>query len=490
MLATSALLTALTLVACVALNWVADRMESRALDLQATSRQANSAEAVRVDLLSYSRLSELIRTSHETNRQGERVDLQAKTYRDFDDLRASAFPARRPMIDKADADVRAYFEARRRAEATGADAATVLRTATAPLETALASLGEVIVATHAQVAEAEAHIRTWNARAKWIAKIIAAFSVLGSAAVLAGMYRFVFRPLLQLAGSMREFTRGERDSRAPSSPALELATASDSFNQMADIITGQHRRMIDFIGGVAREVRRPVDIMQTTLQEFAPDKPAPGEATLRSKVALLSRELDRLDGVVDGFLDASRVEWERLDLQQGRQDLRPLVEDVVQVYRTFSSLHEFILSAPQRPVCVFADPGRLSQVLHALMSRVIECSPGGGAVIVDVVAQGDEAILTVTDHGPGMAKEDIDRIFQPFRKAPAWSGPGRGVVISLAVARRIVETHGGHMEVESEADKGSTFRVRLPLAQPASGPALPAGAGEPKTVSPAPQDSP
>jgi signal transduction histidine kinase len=169
--------------------------------------------------------------------------------------------------------------------------------------------------------------------------------------------------------------------------------------------------------------------------------------------------------MVENFLDASRVEWDRLDLQQDRQDLRQLVEEAVEVYRTLSSAYQILVTAPEQPVCVFADAGRLGQVLHALLSNAIEGSPGGGAVSVDLVAEEREAILTVTDHGVGIAEEDIRKIFEPFRRAPAWQGRTRGISIALFVARRIVDAHGGELEAESVVGQGTTLRLRLPLAR-------------------------
>jgi signal transduction histidine kinase len=465
MSAASAVLLALALVACLSLKWVTDVMERRAGELQLAARQRYRVQLIATDVLRYGRLSDLIRTAHDTSRENERAEVQANVFRELDELRGAAAPENVPAIDKASTDIRSYFDARRRAEATGADMGTVLRSASPALEAANSSLGEVARIKGERAAERERRVQIWSRRADQIAYVITGLFVLASAAVLIGMRRAVLRPLLQLTAAMRAFTRGDRSSRAEASPALELASAADSFNEMADVITGQHRRMIDFIGGASAELRNPVDIMQTALQELAPDQPVPPEGILRSKVALLSRELDRLDRMVENFLDASRVEWDRLDLQQDRQDLRQLVEDAAEVYRSLSSAYQILVTAPEQPVCVYADGGRLGQVLHALLSNAIEGSPGGGVVSVDLVAEGQEAILTVTDHGVGIAEEDIRKIFEPFRKTPIWRGRTRGIAIALFVARRIVDAHGGELEAESVVGQGTTLRMRLPLAR-------------------------
>src|SRR5262249_19433236 len=100
-----------------------------------------------------------------------------------------------------------------------------------------------------------------------------------------------------------------------------------------------------------------------------------------------------------------------------------------------------------------------------LLSNAVKYSPGGGRVWVELHRTGDEAVLSVRDEGIGIAPEEHFRVFEPFQRAvPVGSGlPGVG--LGLSVARRIVEAHGGRIELESHPGAGSLFRVRLPLLE-------------------------
>jgi len=113
-----------------------------------------------------------------------------------------------------------------------------------------------------------------------------------------------------------------------------------------------------------------------------------------------------------------------------------------------------------------ADPNRIAQVLDSLLSNAIKFSPDGGDVTLRIAARDGDVVIEVQDHGIGIAREKMPRIFERFYQA---DGPTTrrfgGVGIGLAIVRQIVELHGGTVEVESTPGKGSTFRVRLPAAE-------------------------
>src|SRR5690606_31955254 len=101
------------------------------------------------------------------------------------------------------------------------------------------------------------------------------------------------------------------------------------------------------------------------------------------------------------------------------------------------------------------------------LSNAIKYSPDGGDIQVAVDTAGSDAVLSVTDHGPGIPPDQMDEIFLPFRRGP-WAALAHGSGLGLSVIRKIVDAHGGRIDVESEPGRGSTFVVRLPLAQPST----------------------
>jgi signal transduction histidine kinase len=310
----------------------------------------------------------------------------------------------------------------------------------------------------------DGRIENWSRAADYIAWGVAMLVLAGTFVAILGSYKYVFRPLFGLSTSMKRFTAGDREARAGTSHGIELATAADNFNQMADIITGQHDRMLEFLGGAARELKDPVHLMQVALQEFAPDRRLPNEPLMRQRLAIFTRELSRLDRMVDNYLDASNVEWKRLDLQQGREDLRLLAQHVTKMYERFSDVHRITLSVPEQPVWIFAHADRFQQVLHTLLANAIAFSPRGGVVETVLVVEGKEAVLSVTDHGIGISEEDLPTIFEPFQKLSGAHQNAPGNAVALSVAQRIVQAHRGRMDVTSKVGEGSTFRVRMPVA--------------------------
>jgi two-component system, OmpR family, sensor histidine kinase MtrB len=462
-------MTALAVGASIALELGTDFAGRRAEELGVAAEHARLTETLRADLLDLSRTSNLVLSTHSPDREKERTEIQAKIYGEIADLRRTAIPAHRPVIDKVERDVRALETARRRAETRGSDERVVTEIVTAPLETALASLADLRRADANRMRDEETHISAWTRTADLIAWPVVILVVVLSAALAAGMYWILLRPLLDLSTAMKRFSQGDRSARAGSSCARELASAADNFNEMADIISGQHTRMLDFLGAVSKTLQKPLRAMRGSLAEVGPDKALQPEARTRHTLATLSQELERLDQLVLGFLDASRVEWQRLDLQQTSKDVRGLLTRIVQVYETFSPVHRLSLAVPEQPVCIRFDEGRMSQVLHTLLGNAIQYSPGGGVVNVVLATEPDatsheqkRAVLSVTDHGVGIPPEHVGKIFEAFHNVQSERQPRPGAV-ALSVAKRIVEAHGGSMEVESQPGAGTTFRVRLPL---------------------------
>jgi signal transduction histidine kinase len=141
-----------------------------------------------------------------------------------------------------------------------------------------------------------------------------------------------------------------------------------------------------------------------------------------------------------------------------------MVQQASPLYERFSLTHRMDLSLPERSVWVFADPERLSQVIHTLLTNAIASSPRGGAVEVGLSCQGGETILSVTDHGVGISDEDLATIFEPFQKVSSALQNSPGTAVALSVAQRIIQAHRGRIEVSSKVGQGSTFRVHMPLA--------------------------
>jgi signal transduction histidine kinase len=468
----SACLTTLTAVACVSLAVLTHVNERHTERLMRAARASDAAHTIGMQLQRFNALSNYLLLTRETSREPERSKAMEAVYQSIGVLGSSIDPSRHAEVDEVAAEVRRYLDARHTQDIQGSSADTAVKAIMPEFDSVYRSLDAITARQAAELTAEEAYIARWNAIVEDIGWAIAIVVILASVACV-GMYRAIFVPMLGLADLLRRFTNGERDLRARPGRALELATAGDAYNEMADAITGQHGQMAEFLAQVASDLREPMHVMQMSLGDLTSAPPPGLDARAKARLVAMSRALDRLDARVESFLDVSRVEWQRLDLQQPSRDLRPAVARVAKIYEALSSIHQIALDLPEGPVCVRFEQGRLSQVLHTLLACAIQLSPRGGVVTVSLAKEAhdshEQAVLTVTDHGGGIPEQELRRLLDSssaFRRIAGMHLPGSGTTVAISVARRIVAAHGGQIEAESKVGEGTTLRMRLPLAHP------------------------
>jgi len=284
--------------------------------------------------------------------------------------------------------------------------------------------------------------------------------VVGLATVVLGVRSLVLRPVYDLQEAMRRFRTGDAEAKAREGPASEVRELAATFNDMADTITHQRRDLLTFLAGIAHDLRNPLSALKMAVHALERD-PA---AITPERFRRLDRQIDRLTRMVGDLLDAARIEAGQLELQLEDMDLREAAQTIVDLYTPTTATHEVSLRAPDRPVIIRGDSLRIEQVFSNLLSNAIKYSPTGGPVEVSVAADGKEAALAVSDQGVGIPPEDLSNIFMPFQRRGATAAIAPGVGLGLSIVRRIVDAHGGRIDVESTPGIGSTFQVRLPIA--------------------------
>ena len=221
----------------------------------------------------------------------------------------------------------------------------------------------------------------------------------------------------------------------------------------------------EFVAIAAHELRNPLNVFHLSLQLL--HRRAGEVAGVRELLDKSRFHLDRLHMLVERLLDVSRIRSGRFELHLEAFDLNELVAEVVARFR-----EQF----PDLQISAAADAGaigtwdrlRLDQAITNLLSNAVkygEEKPLRIAVAVD----GDEAVVSVTDQGIGLAPADLERIFEQFERATRRAnndGSPTGFGLGLWIAQQIAKAHLGAVSAESELGKGSTFTLRLPL-QPA-----------------------
>ncbi|WP_242342687.1 ATP-binding protein [Anaeromyxobacter terrae] len=201
---------------------------------------------------------------------------------------------------------------------------------------------------------------------------------------------------------------------------------------------------------VAHELKNPLTGVKALVQLGLR---APAESPSHERLALIEREVTRMQEILRRYLSLARSLEE---VAPTRLALGPLVESALCVLSARASAARVRLST-RGNATVEADPRRLEEALVNLVANGIEATPPGGEVIVEVCARGGEAEIVVRDTGRGMAPETLHRLGTPFFTTRE-DGTGLGVVL----ARAAIAGHGGSLRYESEPGKGTTVRATLP----------------------------
>ncbi|AKQ63929.1 Osmosensitive K+ channel histidine kinase KdpD [Myxococcus hansupus] len=330
-------------------------------------------------------------------------------------------------------------------------------------------LAQAIDSTRAVMDSSIARARTARDDAQAVRRNVRLIGTLLAIFVLTGVVLFlaiaqtrIYRPLVSIRRALSAFKSGRRESRVTREGPPELQEIGAEFNDMAETVTSQDARQLQFLAGVAHDLRTPLNALKLSAQMLLRAKTLPPPEKVRDSLVRISTQVDRLERMVGDLLDRTRIEAGNLELRLEECDLRSLVEEVVELHRPSSELHRFEYTVPDTPLPWRCDSTRLSQVLTNLVSNAIKYSPKGGLVSLRLEATDREVVVSVTDEGLGIAPADIDSLFEPFMRSRSASKDIPGVGLGLSVSRRIALAHGGDIEVESRAGIGSTFRLRLP----------------------------
>ena len=238
------------------------------------------------------------------------------------------------------------------------------------------------------------------------------------------------------------------------------------------------RRKDEFIATLAHELRNPLAPIRNAVQVLKLKGPSdPGLVWCRD---VIDRQVGQMARLLDDLLNVSRITRGKLELRKERVALVTVVETAVETSRPLidGGGHTLTVELPPEPIYLNADTVRLAQVFANLLNNAAKYSDQGGQIRLSAARASHEVVVRVRDHGIGIDPEVLPRLFEMFSQAtPALERSQGGLGIGLALARGLVELHGGQIEAHSAGrGQGSEFLVRLPVAEevPVAGP-LPTG---------------
>jgi signal transduction histidine kinase len=279
--------------------------------------------------------------------------------------------------------------------------------------------------------------------------------------------RRVARPLEALTRAADEVAAGHYDVALPGpGGGSEIERLATRFGEMASRLAESEELSRNFLMSVSHELRTPLTAIRghvSALREGVIED----EEGRQGSLDVVAEEGARLERLVGDVLDLAKLDANRFALLREEVDMRVLCERAHAAFATEAQARELTLElSTVDGIVLVTDGDRVLQIVSNLLANAIQWTPAGGTVRLALTAGADEVVVTVTDTGPGIAPEELERIFRPF-----WSGHGGhtgGTGLGLTIASELASALGGRLEVQSKPGAGASFVLVLPRrAQPA-----------------------
>lgn len=295
------------------------------------------------------------------------------------------------------------------------------------------------------------------------ALLLGALGATAIAVVLGAVFaRTLTQPLREVADASRAMAGGELGRQVPVRTHDELGQLATAFNQMSNELARMTRQRRQLTADIAHDLRTPLTVLAGYLEAMEEETLAPTP----ERLATMRQEVSGLTRLVEDLRILSLAEAGTLPLRREPTDVGELLSQVRQAHAPQAKKEgvDLHVDVPAELPQTHLDPERMRQVLGNLISNALRHTAVGGSITLAAGQNGsDGVVLRVRDTGTGIAPDDLPHIFDRFYRGDESRQEGQGESgLGLAIARSIVEMHGGTIAVESAAGQGTTFRIRLP----------------------------
>ena len=269
----------------------------------------------------------------------------------------------------------------------------------------------------------------------------------------------IVHPVIEIGDVARQYAKGDFSKRLEKQTNDELGELCDSINYMADELSNTEAMKNEFISSVSHELRTPLTAIKGWSETMMS---IDDRETFIKGMRVITSETERLSQMVEELLDFSRIQDGRLYLQKAKMDILAELGETVLIYQQRAKALGITLNyyEPEMLPFIYGDRNRLRQVFINIVDNAIKYSDKGDTVSVEAYQQGDMIVISVSDTGIGISKEDLPKVKQKFFKS---NQTRRGSGIGLAVADEIVAMHGGRLDIRSEENVGTTVIMELPF---------------------------
>lgn len=317
--------------------------------------------------------------------------------------------------------------------------------------------------------ELEKHIRV-------VALLVAAAGILLGVALSGWTAARVTQPVEQLAAASRQVAAGNWNARVETRSKDELGELARAFNQMTQQLLDQRDRLLqtervaawrELARRLAHELKNPLFPLQITVENLLRARevdPAMFDEVFRESSQTLLAELTNMKTIIGRFSDFAKMPAPQLQ-----------AVNINEVVRGALKIFEAQLNAPGKPPIttqihldealgpIQADPDLLHRAVQNLILNALDAMPAGGTLTLQTEAATAGVRVKISDTGKGLTKEECERLFTPY-----YTTKHHGTGLGLAIVQSVVSDHGGRISVESEPDRGTTFRIDLPVRPPQS----------------------
>jgi signal transduction histidine kinase len=314
--------------------------------------------------------------------------------------------------------------------------------------------------------------------------LIVVFCTMTGALLIA---RSIVRPVRLLSFAAEEFGSGNFSVRAPSEGRDEISRLGMNFNAMAERLQKREAKFAEvdrlkseFVSTVSHEMRTPLTTIKALTRLLM--REGLDEGKRREYIETISVECDRQIDFVLNLLDLSRIEGGVLRVTHERVDVHEVIASVMksELRAAEKRNHELRVASKDDVPPVCGDPKELRRVLSNLVENAIKYTPDGGRIILSASKENSHVLINITDNGRGIPAEDLPILFDKFHRGrparhSAVMADGTtnaefledadvsGVGLGLYLAKNVMERMGGHITVQTEVGRGSTFTLHLPL---------------------------
>lgn len=245
------------------------------------------------------------------------------------------------------------------------------------------------------------------------------------------------------------------------SAAIDNANRYDAEKEAVAELKKLDRLKNEFVSTASHELRSPL----TSITEYAKTLLRRGDEfsdeQRREFLQIIDKQARQLARLVDDLLTVSKMEEGKITMVLHPVDLNDLAEHLVEAVRMRSELHTFRIDISKDVMPIMADESKLTEIISNLLDNAIKYSPEGGEILITGRSGSGEVEIAVSDQGPGMSKEVLEKVFQRFYQSEDWTHAG-GAGLGLYIVHQLVEAHRGRIWATSEVGKGSTFFLSLP----------------------------